>query len=418
MRTNLISDLKDCNQFLQTMQTRTPRFIHAVVLLLIGLIGAATAWAASTRVNLVVSAAGRVRPVSTPQKVTLGRTDALPGKVAEVCFTQGQFVKEGDVLLRLDTEKLRNEIARRRRTILGGEEELDKSDRLTDLHRRQADAALAKLDAEIAQAVEEVTHNKDRQEAERRSVEGELRDAIRDEASLDRLFKSNAVSQSEVQKASARRGELQEKLEKTKVPVDEGRVAVLRKARQLTEEDNSIRTQESKIKRSFKKTEVDAARLEIANLELDLKQAEVRAPLSGIVTSAEPKVGDILEPGRPVVEIAEQRGFRVEFAINTDDIEKVKLGMPVKIKLEAFDYQKYGTLDGTLDFISPDSTVIEGRPGAVYLVRALVNGDTVGRGSLAGQIKLGMAGQIEMVTGEECLLELFFKKINQSIRLK
>jgi multidrug resistance efflux pump len=338
--------------------------------------------------------------------------------VAEVRFTQGQFVRQGDVLLRLDTEKLRNEIARKRRVIQGGEEELEKSERLEGLQQRQAEAALAKFDAEITQALEEVKNNKDRQDAERRLVEAELADAVREEASFVKLAAVQAVAPAEVQKAAARRRDLDERLQKARVPVEEGKVAVLRKARQLAEEDNSIRGQEARIRMSLKKAEVESARMEVANLELDLTVADLRAPLSGVVTSPELKVGEVVEPGRPVVEIAEQRGFRIEFAISSDDIDKVKLGMPVKIKLEAFDYQTHGSLDGTLDFISPDSVVIDGQPGAFYMARAAVNGDAVGHGPGAGQIKLGMAGQVEIVTGEERLLDLVFKKIRHSIRLQ
>src|SRR5262249_14184423 len=153
------------------------------------------------------------------------------------------------------------------------------------------------------------------------------------------------------------------------LPVDEGKVAILRKARKLAEEDDSVRCQEAAMKRAFKKAEVDAAWIEVANLEFDRRQAVVLAPVTGVVTSPEPAVGDVLAPGRPVVEIAEQGAYRFEFVVNSDEIEDVKPGSPVKIKLEAFDYQKYGTLDGTVEFVSPDSTVIEGRTGAYYMVR-------------------------------------------------
>ena len=168
----------------------------------------------------------------------------------------------------------------------------------------------------------------------------------------------------------------------------------------------------------MKTAEIEAARIEVASMELDLQQAELRAPLTGVVTSPELKVGDVVEPGRTAVEIAEQGGFCIEMFVSSEEMANVKLGMPVKIKLEAFDFQKYGTLDGTLDFISPDSAVVEGRPGAVYLVRVRVNGDTVGRGELAGKVKLGMACQAEIVTGEESVLELLFKKIRQAVSLK
>ena len=46
------------------------------------------------------------------------------GRVIEVNVREGQEVRQGDILLRLDTERLDNEMARQRRTIQAGEDEL------------------------------------------------------------------------------------------------------------------------------------------------------------------------------------------------------------------------------------------------------------------------------------------------------
>jgi len=289
---------------------------------------------------------------------------------------------------------------------------------LEELQRRQAEATVAKLEAEVAQAQEEIKNGKDRQQAERRQAEDEVREAAREAAAMRRLGDLNAVARTEVEKAEAKHREAIQKLQKLKVPLEEGKVAVARKALALAEKDYSIRTEEMKIKRAAKQAEVEAARIELANLELDVRQAEVRTPLDGVVTSSDVKVGDVIEPGKPVAEIAEQRGFHFELYVSSEEMANVRPGMPVKIKLEAFDFQKYGTLDGTVDFISPDSVVVEGRPGAAYLVRVAVAGDAVGRGDLTGQVKLGMAGHAEIVTGEESLLKLLVNKIRQSISLK
>lgn len=418
MRTSVIRDLREYNQFRQTIQSKPPRLVHGGVVILVALLTSALVWAMWTRVNLVVRGAGRVRPVTVPQKVYIGSGERSGGKVAEVGFRQGQEVRKGDLLLRLDTERIKNEIARKKRTIAAGEEELEKSDRLAELQQGQAEASVAKLTAEIAQAVEEVKNAKDRQNTERRLAEAELRDAQRDEAALRRLVALRAVAATELDKAVAKSHEIEQKLQKLKVPIEEGKVAVARKALTLAEKDFSIRKQEQKIKQSLKQAEVEAARLEVAALELDLRQVEVRAPLGGVVTSSDVTVGDVIQPGAVVAEIAEQHGFRFELSISSEEIAHVKPGMPVKIKLEAFDFQKYGTVDGTIDFVAPDSAVSEGRPGASYLVRVKMNSETVGREELTGQIKLGMAGLAEVVTDEESLLALFFKKIRQSVTLK
>jgi hypothetical protein len=92
------------------------------------------------------------------------------------------------------------------------------------------------------------------------------------------------------------------------------------------------------------------------------------------------------------------------------------VGLPVRIKLDAFDHQRYGVATGTVSYIAADSTTKDGRT-AGYLVRIDLDGDEVGRGDLRGRIKLGMAGKAEIVTDQERLLFLLVRRIRQSISL-
>ena len=418
MRIDMVRDLKDCNQFRQTVHSRPPRVVHGAAFLLLGLLAAGTTWAATTRANLVVRAAGRVRPVTTPNKVFVTRAENLGGKVAEVHFRQGQEVKAGDLLLRLDTERLRNDIARKRRSIKAEEDELEQGGRLEELQQRQAEVVMAKMDAQVAEAREELTSATERVAADRRLAEGELADAVREEATLRKLAATLAAPQADVIKAAARRREIQQRLQKLNVPLETGKIAVLQKAVTLARQDESIRRQERAMKAALQRAEIESARIEVANLELDLRQADLRAPLAGVVTSADVRAGDVLEPGKPAVEIAERRGFCFETVVTSDAIGELAVGMPVKIKLAAFDFQKYGTIDGTIEFIAPDSTPQENRPGAAYLVRVKIAGDALGHAIGTGQLKLGMEGQAEIVTGDETVLSLLFKKIRQSVSLK
>jgi hypothetical protein len=96
----------------------------------------------------------------------------------------------------------------------------------------------------------------------------------------------------------------------------------------------------------------------------------------------------------------------------TDRIGSNLLGL-----LKAYDYQRYGTVKGTVCFISPDSGVSESQPKASYLVRITSEGDDIGRGEFHGKVKLGMAGQADVVTDRECLLKVFAKKIRRTISL-
>ena len=183
-------------------------------------------------------------------------------------------------------------------------------------------------------------------------------------------------------------------------------MAVAQRALEQAERDYAVRRDELELRRKTKRGEVEAARLELANLELEREQAVIRSPIDGVVTAGDVKVGDLLEPGKPVVEIARQAGFLFEAAVPSEEIGHLRVGMPARIKLDAYDYQRYGTLDGTVSFVSPDSGVAEGQTTAVYTVRIATSRDEIGRGAYRGRVKLGMAGRGEIVTGRDRLLTL------------
>src|SRR5262249_37155211 len=130
------------------------------------------------------------------------------------------------------------------------------------------------------------------------------------------------------------------------------------------------------------------------------------------------KVGDVLEPGRPVAEIAEQKGFLFEAAVASEEVGHLRVGMPARIKLDAYDFQRYGTVLGKVCYLSPDSGLAQGQQKATYTVRIAVEADEVGRGEFRGRIKLGMTGQAEIVTGRESLMALLAKRIRRTISLE
>src|SRR5262249_32527828 len=160
MRNDLVLDLADCTEFRQTLLAQPPKLVHGTAGLLVVLLAAALAWAAATRANLVVRAPGRVRPGSIPQKVyTAARGERLSagvgGQVAEVNVREGDEVRQGAVLIRLETSRLDNELAKQRRLLHVAEDELAKLEQLDELTTRQFAAARSKAEAELMQARED-----------------------------------------------------------------------------------------------------------------------------------------------------------------------------------------------------------------------------------------------------------------------
>jgi multidrug efflux pump subunit AcrA (membrane-fusion protein) len=183
------------------------------------------------------------------------------------------------------------------------------------------------------------------------------------------------------------------------------------------EEEYKLKGIELEMKRETKQREVATAQLELANLELERKDTVIRAHTDGVVTSGEVRVNDPLDAGKAVLTIAQERGFRVDVAVPSAEIGHLKEGMTVRVKLDAYHYQRYGTVNGRVYHISPDSQRPEGQQEVIYVVKVELEGDELGRGEYRGQVKLGMKGQAEIVTGQESLLSLLVKKVRQTISL-
>jgi multidrug resistance efflux pump len=218
-------------------------------------------------------------------------------------------------------------------------------------------------------------------------------------------------------KVRARAQEAREKLHKASLPIDEGKVEVLRQALALAAREHAVKREELRLKQAQKQTEVEASRTQLANLELERQQAVIRAPLDGVVTSGQVKVGDVLERGKVAVEVAGRNGLLFEAVVPSEEVGHLKVGMRAQVKLDAFDYQQYGTAEGVVCFLSPDSSVPQGQRPATYLVKVELAGHEVGRGDLRGRVKLGMAGRVEIVTGRKSVLAILLQKIRQSISL-
>lgn len=342
------------------------------------------------------------------------------GQVMEVNFHEGDEVQRGDVLIRLDPQRLENELAKIERRIKAGEEELANMGELEALTTRRYEKGRAKVEAELTQARRQEERANRQQVSQVRLAELELERTQQERKRLEGLVAHGAESKGRHEEAIRKVREAEEKLKQSKLPADEGRSEVARRALEEGEVNYAVQQKELQMKRMLKRAEVDVAKLTLANLELERERTVIRAHTDGVVTAGDIKVGDIVQAGKPVVAIAQQRGFRIDLAVPSEEVGHLSVGMRAKVKLDAYDYQKYGTAEGTVMFISPDSELVEGPDGSrrvIYMVKIALEREEVGRGDLRGHIKLGMSGLAEIVTGRESVLSLMLKKIRQTISL-
>lgn len=424
----VISDLTDCSEFSQTLSARPPRVVHGTVLLLGCVLLSALGWSALTRANLVVLAQGRVRPEEIPTRVFTPSGADYDGRVAAASFDEGAVVRQGDVLVRLDTTRIDNSIARVERTIAAGEQELANLVPQRDLLARQCQSSEAKAHTELRQAEEAVRLANDKRASDIRQARAELTVAETNYDRIQKLIDAKAATQQQFADVTAKRNQAQEQLVKAELPIDDSSVAVARQAVELVGRDFAVRTADLETRIAAKQGEVDAARRDLASLVAERSARELRSPIDGVVVAGRIRVGDVLEPGKPVLELAPQTRYCFEAAVAGGEIGQLKVGMPVKIRFDAYDYQKYGALTGTVTYLSPDSREInadqqdEDSKAArnlpvAFVVRIEMNSSEVGRGDLRGPVKLGLGGTAEIITESESLLNILIKRIRKTISL-
>lgn len=414
-------ELADCTEYRQALLARPPGLIHGVAGLLVLLIASALTWADRTRADLVVRVPGRIRPVAEPQRVFSAAGGAAygaaGGRVVEVHAREGDVVRRGDVLVRLDTKALDAELAGRRAAIRAIEAELAELERLEALLGRQLEADLARAEAELEQARAEADRARQHRAAEIRLAELALEVAEQEQERARQLLSRRAAAPADLASAVAAAREARERLTLARLPSDEWRLPILERALELLGRDYDVGREELGLRREARRAELASARSGLARLERDRRDSVIVAPIDGVVTRGDIRVGDVLEPGGAVAAIAPRSGFRFEAAVPAGEVGRLCVGMPARIKLDAYDFQEYGCVVGTVRFISPDSGAAEGRAGAEYILRVALDGDVVGRGGRRGRIMLGMTGLAEVIVDDESLLRLLLRRIRQTISL-
>jgi multidrug efflux pump subunit AcrA (membrane-fusion protein) len=345
---------------------------------------------------------------------------AVGGRVEKVNYRQGDIVRKGDALIQLDTKQLETELAKRQQTIQNDELLLEGENNLGRYLVQQYKAGRATAEAKLNHEIERVALAGMRRDSGINIVLPQLASAEEHERRSLILRKQGNVTEEAYFNARMAVKEAKAKLELAQQPIDEKLVKVFRRALEMEDHNFLVKREEWTLSKEVIQGRIRAANDDLKALELTRRHATIVAPVSGIVTSVELKAGDVVEPGQPVAFIAESESLCMEVSVPAEDVGHLRVEMPVRIKLDAYDYQKYGTVPGTVLFISPDSEASAGsaiKHRAFYTVRLRLDQKEIRRGQLHGQIKLGMTGQAEIITDRESLLSILLRGVRRTISL-
>ncbi len=130
-----------------------------------------------------------------------------------------------------------------------------------------------------------------------------------------------------------------------------------------------------------------------------------------VQTVAVTTVGGVVTSAQPVVSIVPQNAeLIVEADVLNQDIGYVFEGQEVSVKLDTFSFQKYGTVDGKIIYVSP-SAVEDERKGLVYKIKVSVDRNSFNINGNDVPISSGMSGTAEIKLEERKIIEFFLEPI-------
>ncbi len=103
--------------------------------------------------------------------------------------------------------------------------------------------------------------------------------------------------------------------------------------------------------------QLEQAQAGVANAQANLQNAEIIAPISGVITQQDAKVGQQASPGTPLVSIIGNSGFEVDAGVSETDVGKLAVGDAVTMTLDAFPNE---TFAGSVFYIAPAQTNTQG----------------------------------------------------------
>jgi HlyD family secretion protein len=286
------------------------------------------------------------------------------GRVIELTVSEGDRLKQGDVIARLDTR------------------DVDLAVKRAEAERAQADAQLRLLQAgarreDIRQAEAQAAAAS----AEVAAAQTDLDAAEIDLQRFERLLQSNSGSQKQRDDAAARRDVARDRLKSARSRELAAREAVARlRAGSRREEIEGARAR------------VAAVDAQIATLEKSRTDAVVRAPIDGIVSERLLERGEMAAPRAPIVVLTDLDHAWAEVFVDEPQIPRIKVGQAATIFTDAGGPGIAGRVSfiaSKAEFTPRNVQTAEDRSKLVYRVKIAVD-------NRQGVLKQGMPVEAEI----------------------
>ena len=433
--------------------SRMPRI---VLLGLTALVGCLLVWSFVAELDIVATAQGRLVPISYTKVVQ----PAEAGVVSEILVKDGDAVKAGQVLLRLDARLSQNDlqaqgqdVAIKRMTLARIAAELagvDAPDRQTSALARQSRAGSPAAPAPSALSAPMQAQFESQFQARRQAYQDARAQELQtlEKARAERAAGEQIYSKlKQTLPSYAQTTQAYDTLQKEGFV---GEVAANEKRRDWVEKSQDLKTQESTLAalqasiaqsekklvslRSSYQSQLENERVEtqtqLAKSAQELEKSnirssllEVRSPTDGLVKDlAVTSKNAVVQAGALLMNIVPQaEALQAEVVLANEDVGFIAAGQKAQVKVAAFPFTKYGLMQGSVLHVGADASDPKqsNSPQAAALTyRALVKlesqqlrGSTGFKGGAPLALNAGMAVVVEVHQGKRTVMEYLLSPV-------
>lgn len=384
-------------------------------------------WAALAQLDEVTRGEGKVIP--SRQVQVMQSLDG--GIVSEILVKEGQQVKAGELLLKVDPTRFVSSLrenraqylallakAARLSAVASGKpfvpppELLKEAPDLIEQERSAYENKRLELNASVGVAQQQLSQR--RQElneltAKREQATQSYTLTAKELEVTRPLAKTGAVSEVELLRLERDVARYRGERDAASAQIPRIQAAISEAQRKIEEVELNMRNQ-ARSELSDTNAKLAALSAGSEGLADRVKQAEIRAPMNGTVKQLFANtVGGVVQPGKEIIEIVpSDDALLLEAKVQPKDIAFLRPGQKALVKFTAYDFSVYGGLEATLEQIGAD-TITDDKGNAFYIVRVRTTQSTIGESRMP--IIPGMVAEVDILTGKKSLLTYLMKPV-------
>lgn len=159
----------------------------------------------------------------------------------------------------------------------------------------------------------------------------------------------------------------------------------------------------------------------LADKQQLLEHTDITSPAQGIVKSIRvTTLGGVIRQGDEIMQILPtESDLVIEAKVRPADMAFMSVGLPAKVKLDAYDYSIFGTMKGTVTYISADTLSEDTKTGPMSYYRVKVNiGESEFKGKSAKEIEVrpGMTATVDVKSGARSVLAILLKPLTKTLK--